>query len=149
MTTPTVQEVALPVAVQEFLRRIETADWGGMEAHLTPDVLYNASVPGWHYQYEGAARVLREYQEEWSGKYRWNIVERHAVATGDTVVLDIEMHGEPIRDGIVPAVCRLANIFRLEGARIAGHRYYCCGEWDPETVRHIAEHAPKISGRTA
>lgn len=149
MKAPALREVAIPTAVEEFLRRIETADWDGMEDHLTADVLYDASVPGWHYQYQGAGRVVREYREEWSGKYRWNVVQQNVVTTENTVVLDIEMHGEPIRDGIVPAVCRLANIFRLEGGRIAGHRYYCCGEWDPSTVQHIAEHAPMVEGRTA
>ncbi len=148
MTTPTM-DVAVPTAVDAFLRCIQSADWTGMEDHLSADVLYNASVPGWHYQYEGAGRVLREYEEEWSGKYRWNLVERHVVTTGDAVVLDIEMHGEPLAEGTVPAVCRLANIFRLDAGRIAEHRYYCCGEWDPETVRHIAEHAPKVERRSS
>jgi hypothetical protein len=145
MTTPTEKEVAVPAAVDEFVRRIHNADWDGMEQHLTADVLYDASVPGWHYQYQGAGRVVQEYREEWSGKYRWTVVDRHVVATDLAVVLDIEMHGEPMRDGIAPAVCRLANIFRLEGDRIAEHRYYCCGEWDPETVRHITEHAPTVN----
>jgi ketosteroid isomerase-like protein len=149
MTTPTAQKLAVPAAVDEFVRRIQNGDWDGMEEHLTAEVLYDASVPGWHYKYQGGDRVVREYREEWSGKYRWTIVDRHVVASEDSVVLDIEMHGRPIRDGVAPAVCRLANIFRLDGDRIAEHRYYCCGEWDPETVRHIAEHAPTVVGRTA
>ena len=142
MTTTTTRDAALPFAVEEFVRRIETAEWEGMEDHLTTDALYDASVPGWHYQYAGAGRVVQEYREEWSGKYRWTIVERHVVATDDDVVLAIEMHGSPIHDG-PSAVCRLANLFRLDDGRIAEHRYFCCGEWDPATVRHIADHAPK------
>lgn len=149
MDTRTVTEVAVPAAVDEFFRRIASADWRGMEAHLTEDVLYDASVPGWHYQYQGAGRVVREYEEEWSGKYRWDVVARRVVAAGDSVVVDIEMHGQPRIEGVEPAVCRLANFFRLDGDRIAEHRYYCCGEWDPATVRHIAEHAPKVEGRAA
>lgn len=148
MTQPS-PDVAVATAVDVFLQCIRSAYWDGMENYLSADVVYSASVPGWHYEYQGASRVLREYQEEWSGKYRWNVVERHIVATDDSVVLDIEMHGDPISSGIAPAVCRLANIFRLDGGRIAEHRYYCCGEWDPETVRHIAEHAPKVERRTA
>jgi len=150
MTTSTKRELAIPVAVEEFVRRIETADWDGMEEHLTADVLYDASVPGWHYQYEGASRVVQEYREEWNGKYLWSVQVQRLVATQDQVVLGIEIHGQPIRaDGPPPAVCRLANFFRLEGDRIAEHRFYCCGEWDPETVRNIAEHAPKVEGRTS
>lgn len=145
----TTQHVALPTAVEEFLDRIGTANWEGMEDHLDADVLYDASVPGWHYQYQGAARVVQEYQEEWTGKYRWTIVERHVVAADQAVALLIEVHGTPIRTGeYPPAVCRLSNLFRLNGDRIAEHRYTCCGEWDPDTVRHIAEHAPTVEGRS-
>lgn len=148
--TTAIQDVTLPTAVDEFVHRIASADWEGMEDHLTADVLYDASVPGWHYQYQGAARVVREYREEWNGKYRWQIVERHVVTGEGAVVLLIEMHGTPIRPGEhPPVVCRLSNLFRLDGERIAEHRYTCCGEWDPDTVRQIAEHAPKIEGRTA
>lgn len=130
------------------MERIATADWDGIEDHLTSDVLYDASVPGWHYQYRGAARVVQEYRQEWSGKYRWAIVEQHAVTDGTSVVLLIEMHGDPIRTGEhLPVVCRLSNLFRLRDGRIAEHRYTCCGEWPPETVRHIAEHAPMVEAR--
>lgn len=149
MTTPVVNELALPTAIEEFVQRIQTADWDGMEDHLTVDVLYDASVPGWHYQYAGASRVLQEYREEWSGRYRWTIVEQHVVAADDAFVLAMEAQGSPIRDGLGPVVIRLANLFRLESDRIAEHRFFCCGEWDVETVRHIDEHAPKVEGRQA
>ena len=146
----TTKNVTLPTSVEEFVQRIATAEWDGMEEHLADDVLYDASVPGWHYQYQGAARVLQEYREEWNGKYRWTIVERHALSGDDGVVLVIEMHGTPIRPGQhPPAVCRLSNLFRLDNGRIAEHRYTCCGEWDPATVEHIAKHAPRVEGRTA
>jgi hypothetical protein len=148
MTTAT-HDVALPTAVDEFLSRIATADWEGMEEHMTAEVLYDAAVPGWHYQYQGAARVVQEYREEWNGKYRWHIVERHVVAGHGAVALLIEMHGTPIRAGEdPPVVCRLSNFFRLDGDRINEHRYTCCGEWDPQTVRHIIGHAPTVEGRT-
>lgn len=149
MTTAT-KEVALPTAVEEFVRRIASVDWDGMEDHLTTDVFYDASVPGWHYQYQGADRVIQEYREEWNGKYRWTIVERHAVGGDGAVMLLIEMHGTAICAGKhPPVVCRLSNLFRLDGDRIAEHRFTCCGEWDPETVRDIAEHAPTVERRTA
>lgn len=149
-TTPTTTKTVLPAALDAFLERIATASWEGIDEHLTSDVLYDASVPDWHYQYEGAVRVAQEYREEWSGKYRWHIVEQHTVAEEGSVVLLIEMHGTPIRPGEhPPVVCRLSNLFRLRDGRIAEHRYTCCGEWSPETVRHIAEHAPMVEGRTA
>jgi hypothetical protein len=146
----TTQDIAVPTAVAEFLDRIGTADWAGMEDHLDSDVLYDGSVPGWHYQYQGSDRVLQEYREEWSGKYRWTVVERHTVAADDAVMLLIEMHGAPIRTGEhPPVVCRLSNLFRLYGGRITEHRFTCCGEWGPEVVRQIADHASRIEGRPA
>jgi hypothetical protein len=146
----TTQEIGVPTAVAAFLERIGTADWAGMEEHLDNDVFYDASVPDWHYQYQGADRVLQEYREEWSGKYRWTVVERHTVAADHAVMLLIEMHGAPIRAGEhPPVVCRLSNLFRLDGDHITEHRFTCCGEWGPDTVRQIADHAPKIEGRPA
>ena len=139
------QEVTFPVAVDEFVRRIASASWDGMEDHLATDVLYDASVPGWHYQYEGRSRVLQEYREEWNGKYVWTIVERDVVSTDDAVVLLIEMHGTAIRPGEhPPVVCRLSNLFRVKDGQIAEHRYTCCGEWGPDVVRQIAQHAPRV-----
>jgi hypothetical protein len=144
------REDVLPTAVSEFLGRIGTGDWEAMENHLDGDVLYDASVPGWRYQYRGAGRVVQEYREEWSGKYRWTVVERHTVLAGDAVMLLVEMHGTSIRPGEhPPVVCRLSNLFRLDGGRITEHRYTCCGEWGPDTVRHIADHAPMVEGRPA
>ena len=146
----TTQEIGVPTAVAAFLERIGTADWAGMEEHLDSDVFYDASLPDWHYQYQGAARVLQEYREEWSSKYRWTVVERHTVAADNAVMLLIEMHGAAIRAGEhPPVVCRLSNLFRLDGDRITEHRFTCCGEWGPETVRHIADHAPMVERRPA
>ncbi len=39
MTTTTTKDTTLPVAIEEFVRRIETAEWEGMEDHLTPDAV--------------------------------------------------------------------------------------------------------------
>lgn len=142
----TTQRLGLPAPVEELLDRITSASWAGMEQHLTDDVLYDASVPGWRYQYRGRDRVLQEYRDEWTGTYRWTVVELDAVVDGDGAFVLIEMHGVP-RDGDGdPVVCRLSNLFRLEDGRIASHRYTCCGEWDPKTVQHIAAHAPMVEG---
>lgn len=150
--TSTRTTLELPPAVARFVRGLETGDWNGMEDALTPDVRYDASVPEWHYQYEGAARVAQDYREEWSGRWVWELVEQHASRTTDGLVLDIEVHGRPhgsSSDSPAAVVCRLANIFRLDGDRIAEHRFYCCGEWGPEAVRHIREHAPQFEGRAS
>ena len=113
-------------------------------------MLYDASVPGWHYQYEGAERVAKEYENEWTGQHVWDVVEHHVSPTPDGVVLDFEARGTCRGDANHPPheeAVRIANIFRLEGGRIAEHRFYCCGEWDEETLRRIEAEAPKVNRR--
>jgi len=137
----------VPTAVQRFLEGIQTANWDGIEDYYTPDVLYDASVPGWHYQYEGVDRMVQELREEWTGKNPWRIIELHTMPTPDGVVVDIEIRGQRQSDAhSAPREvgCRIANIFQLEGDRIAEHRYYCCGEWDEETLRRVEAVAPKV-----
>lgn len=139
--------VEIPAAIQRFLEGIETGNWDGVEVFYTPNALYDASVPGWRYQYEGAARIAQEMRLEWTGKHTWRIVEQHLVSTAEQVVVDFEARGRcPGDEHHTPheEACRIANIFRLEGDRIAEHRFYCCGEWDEETLRRIETEAPKV-----
>lgn len=144
MTTKT----DIPIAVARFLDGIWTGDWSGIEDHLTADVLYDASVPGWHYQYAGAERVAQEYREEWTGQHTWRVIERHVSPTPDGVVVDFEARGrcpgDENHDAHEEAI-RIANIFRLADGLIAEHRFYCCGEWDEETLQRIEAEAPKVS----
>jgi ketosteroid isomerase-like protein len=140
----------LPPAIQKFLEGLQTGDWTGIEQYLTPDAIYDATVPGWRYQYRGAERIARELREDWTGRNTWRIVELHVTPTRDGVVVDFEARGRrpqgaALREGEVCA--RLANIFRLEGGRIAEHRFYCAGEWDEATVRRIENEAPLLSER--
>jgi hypothetical protein len=137
----------VPVAVQRLLDGMQTANWDGIEECFTADALYDASVPGWRYQYEGAERIARELREEWTAKHPWRIVELHVAPTAEGVVVDFEIRGRCPGDEHHTQheeACRLANIFRLEDGRIAEHRFYCCGEWDEETLRRIEDEAPRV-----
>ena len=139
--------VEVPAAIQRFLEGIQTGNWDGIEACYTPDALYDASDPRWHYQYEGPRQIAQEFREEWTGLHPWRIVELHIAPTADGAVVDFEARGQcpgdahhaPHMEG-----ARLANIFRLEGGRIAEHRVYCCGHWDEETLHRIEVEAPKV-----
>lgn len=133
--------------MQRLLDGIETGDWDGAEQHLTPEALYDGSMPGWRAQYEGPSRITQEYRGEWTGKHVWQVAERHVTQTDDTVVVDFEIHGTSPTDGSQPArdvVCRIVNVFRLDDGRSAEHRFYCCGEWDAATVRQIETEAPRV-----
>jgi ketosteroid isomerase-like protein len=140
-------ELDVPAPVRRFLEGVESGDWDGMESCLTPDVLYDASVPGWHFQHQGPARVAEQYRQEWTGKHSWRMVELHVSPTTDGVVVDFEARGQcPGDDDHRPheEAVRIANIFRLTNGRIAEHRFYCCGEWDEQTLRRIEAEAPRV-----
>lgn len=137
----------LPDAVQRFLEGLESGDWTGMEQHLTPDVLYDGSMPGWRVQYEGPARVTQEYREEWTGRHPWQVTDRNVTQFNDTVVVDFEANFiSPGHETHPPAreLVRMANVFRLRDGRIAEHRYFCCGEWDEATIRRVETAAPRV-----
>jgi ketosteroid isomerase-like protein len=131
----------LPKAVQRFLDALRTADWDGMEQHLTPDAIHDGSMPDWRVRYAGPTRIVQAYREEWTGKGTWRLKGPNATRSGDIVVVEIEGTLEA-SDG--PLLCRIANFFELRDGRIAEHRYYCCGEWNEETVRRIEDEAPKV-----
>jgi hypothetical protein len=129
---------AIPDAIQRFLDGIETGRWDGFDGCVTPDVLFDGTVPGWHYQYEGAQRVVQEYASEWSG---WHIITLLATPIPDGMLVEFEARKKdvPRQLGV-----RMANIFQLEDGRIAEHRFYCGGEWDEAILRRIEAEAPKV-----
>lgn len=135
----------LPNAVQRFLDGLRTGVWDGMEQHLTPDAIHDGSMPEWRAQYEGPARIVQAYREEWTLKGTWSIPEPTVTRTDDTVVVELEGTLEADE----PLLCRIANFFELRDGRIAEHRYYCCGEWDRATVRQIEAEAPRIERKEA
>lgn len=139
--------IDLPAALQQFLHGIETANWDGIEAYLAPDVLYDATVPGWHYQYAGRDRIAEEYRTEWTGRHPWQLRELYVALTAEGAIVEFEARAHaPTADGAgtTERCARMANIFHLEDGRIVEHRLYCGGEWDQATIRRIEAHAPKV-----
>jgi len=135
----------VPNAVQRFLDGLRTGSWDGMEQHLTPDAIHDGSMPDWRVQYQGPARIVQAYREEWTGKGTWTLPEPTVTQTDDTVVVELE---GTLNSPDEPLLCRLANVFHLRDGRIAEHRYYCCGEWSQATVRQIEAEAPRIERKT-
>ena len=132
----------VPTAVQRFLDGLQSGDWTGIEDHLTPDVIQDGSMPGWRLQYQSPQRVARALHEEWTGHGTWYITEQHTTVTDMAVVVEFEAVSAP---GEGPRLMvRMANVFALRNGRIAEHRYYCCGDWDEQTVRRIEAEAPKV-----
>lgn len=73
----------------------------------------------------------------------WRLTELNVErCQSGTVVVDFEARWDETGS---EEACRMANIFRFgRDGRIAEHRLYCCGEWEPETVRHVDASAPRV-----
>lgn len=136
----------LPKAVQRFLDGLQSGDWEGMEQHFTPDAIHDGSMPDWRVQYEGPARIVQAYREDWTGKGTWHMPDPTVTRAGETVVVELEGTLATPEEALL---CRVANVFELRDGRIAEHRYYCCGEWGEEAVRQIQADAPKVERKEA
>ena len=136
----------LPSAAERFLDGLRTGDWEGMEQHFTPDAIHDGSMPGWRVQYAGPQHIVQAYRDEWTVQGTWSIPEPRVTRAGDVVIVELEGTIEVPGD---PLLCRIVNFFHLRDGRIAEHRYYCCGEWDEETVHHIEAHAPNLERQQA
>lgn len=130
----------LPTAVQRVLDGLTTGDWDGIEQHLAPDVVHDATVPGWRMQYQGVVPVAAEMRS-WTVHGTYRIEEQTVTLAGDTVVVELQLTHDATQGWYFS---RFANIFALRDGRIAEHRYYCAGDWDEATVRKIQAEAPRI-----
>jgi hypothetical protein len=138
-------------AVRRFIHALETSDWDGLEDAYTDDAIFDASVPNWHFQIEGAAAAVDQLRD-WFGVPDPTLTELNVVTTDEGAVVDFELrrtcpgnpaeNHDPHLEG-----CRQAHIFRLVDGRIAEQRVYCAGEWLEDDLRRIDAEAPKLSRR--
>ena len=135
-------------AISKFVEAMRTARWDGFEKMYTPDALFDASVPNWHFQLEGGDKAV-EQLADWFG-IAPDVFEAVITATEDGAVVDFEMRrtcpGNP-SENHAPHLegTRQAHIFRLRDGKIAEERVYCSGEWLEEDWRKIDAEAPKVA----
>ena len=130
-----------PAAIERFLEAMRTADWDGLEDIYADDAVFDASVPNWHFQYEGGSKCV-EQLADWFGIVP-DVFQPIVTPTEDGAVVDFEMRrmcpGNPAENH-APHVegTRQAHIFRFRDGKITEQRVYCAGEW-------LEEEAPKVS----
>lgn len=138
----------LPAAVRTFLGAVETGDWSPVKDVLADDVVYDASVPAWHFALQGRDAVLAELAESWTGQHTWRTHEQRVTATSEGVLVEQELRGRCPGDDSHPAheeASRSALVFELAGdGRIGEVRLVCTGDWDEETIRRIEDEAPRV-----
>lgn len=135
----------IPDAIRRFISTLATGKWADIADCYTPDAIFDASVPNWHFQWEGGDRCISQLQEWFPAEAR--VVECNVVGTDEGAVVDFEIrrtcpgdssHASHLEGG------RQAHIFRLAGGRIAEQRVYCAGEWGEEDLRRIDAEAPTV-----
>jgi ketosteroid isomerase-like protein len=141
-----------PEPIARFLEAMRGGDWTGFEDAYTDDAIFDASVPNWHFQWEGAAMCAAQLGE-WFGIVP-DRFEPTVTLTEDGAVVDFEMRrmcpGNPAENH-APHVegTRQAHIFRLRDGKICEQRVYCAGEWLEDDWRKIDAEAPKVDRTTS
>jgi hypothetical protein len=134
--TTTAAPTATTTVVDRFLDGIRA---GRLPDDLyTPDVVLDATVPGWRFQAHGPVPVQAEYQGWFFVPCELLSVERHPTEGGEVVryLQQAEV------DGVTFLVHHI-HVLRLEGDRIAKDTVFCGGRWGPEAVAQMgaAAHA--------
>jgi hypothetical protein len=142
----------IPPAVAEVLRRIETADWSGIDAYLSPDVIYRASVPDWHFAMRGLHDVVAEIASAWS-EHPWRFHEQRVTPLANGVLIEAELRGRCSGDehhAPHEEASRNALVFELDAeGRVGEIRLTCSGVWDEQVMRRIEAEAPTLDERSA
>ncbi|MFP5319839.1 MAG: nuclear transport factor 2 family protein [Acidimicrobiia bacterium] len=112
----------------------------GVPADLfAPDVVLDATVPGWRFSVQGPHAVARQYGGWFTAPASLEELDRLPVSGGEvlTYLLTWEERG-------IPYAAHHCHVLRIDGdGRIAGDRFFCGGRWDAALLAEMAaaEHA--------
>jgi hypothetical protein len=137
----------VPPAVAAALAAIETGDWAPVKDVLAPDVVYEASVPEWHFSMAGVDDVIAELTGITS-QHPWRYHDRRLTKTENGVLVEMEIRGRCPGDddhaAHEEASCN-ALVFELDdGGLISEMRLTCSGEWNDKVIARIEAEAPRV-----
>lgn len=135
-----------PAAVRTLLTAVETGDWSPVKDVVTDDVVYEATVPGWHFSMGGTDEVLAELAT-WTEQHPWRVHDVRLTRTESGVLAEMELRGRCPGDGDHAPheeATRNALVFELADDRITELRLTCAGDWDEETIARIESEAPRV-----
>lgn len=136
----------LPGAVATVFAAIESGDWSPVKDVLAPGVVYEGTVPEWHFSMRGVDDVLAELGT-WTDDHPWRIHERRVTRTDAGVLAECELRGRcPGHEGHPPheEATRQAIVFELDGDAISEIRLTCSGQWGEDVINRIEAEAPKV-----
>lgn len=120
-------------AIDRFLDAVQQG--GGFSPSLfAPDVELDATVPGWRFQWRGAAAVAAQYSQWLADPGTFEELERHAFPGGAVVTYLLAWE-----EGGVPHAAHHCHVLRLApDGRIAADRFFCGGRWDAGRLAEMA-----------
>ena len=132
MTTTHAPEAATHT-VDRFLDAVSAGE--GVPADLfTPDVVLDATVPGWRFEARGAEAVARQYSGWFREQASLEELERLPVDGGEVVTYLIAWV-----EGGIPHAAHHCHVLRFgAGGRITADRFFCGGRWDAGLLAEMA-----------
>jgi hypothetical protein len=136
----------VPPAVDAVLHAVETGDWAPVKEVLAPGVVYEGSVPEWHFSLQGADEVLAELGG-FTSQHLWRFHERRTTRTERGALVECELRGRCPGDDDHPAheeATRNALVFEVaDDGRLTEIRLICSGEWGEDVIARIEAEAPR------
>jgi hypothetical protein len=123
----------LSQTVDRFLDAV-CAGTGVSAGLFAPEVVLDATVPGWRFSVEGPQEVARQYGSWFNAPASFEELERFPVAGGEvlTYLLTWQEHGVP------HAAHHCHVLFFDDDGRIAGDRFFCGGRWNAALLAEMA-----------
>ncbi len=124
------------ISAQTVDRFLGAASAGqGVPADLfVPEVVLDATVPGWRFTARGADAVARQYSSWFSDEAAFEELERLPVEGGEVVTFLLAW----VERG-VPHAAHHCHVLRLApDGRIAADRFFCGGRWDAGLLAKMA-----------
>ncbi len=133
---PTIDLLGTTGVVQTVDRFLGAVSAGaGVPADLfSPDVVLDATVPGWRFTDRGADAVARRYSEWFADEAAFEELERLPVDGGEVVTYLLSW-----AERGVPHAAHHCHVLRFAAdGRIATDRFFCGGRWDAGLLAEMA-----------
>ncbi len=122
-----------PRTVARFLHAVGTG--AGVPIELfSPDVVLDATVPGWRFAVSGADAAARQYSSWFADPAAFEELERFPVDGGEVVTYLLTWV-----EGGTPHAAHHCHVLRFDAdGRIARDRFFCGGRWDAGVLAEMA-----------
>jgi hypothetical protein len=101
---------------------------------FSPEVVLDATVPGWRFPVRGAQAVAAKFDVWFADPATFEELDRHPVAGGEVVTYLLTW----VERG-VPHAARHCHVLRLDAdGRIVRDQFFCGGRWDAGLLADMA-----------